>query len=128
MFISNFLEQIQSKNVLGGNLEECSCATMTGWYRDGSCKTDNSDFGKHTVCCLISDSFLRYSKAQGNDLSTSMPQYGFTGLKAGDYWCVCAARWKQAYEDGMAPMVSLQATEISTLELIGLDILEKYSC
>ncbi len=122
------MEQIKSKNVLGKTLEECSCATMTGWYRDGSCKTDNSDIGRHTVCCLISDGFLRYSKAQGNDLSTPVPQYGFTGLKEGDYWCICAARWKQAYEDGMAPMVKLQSTEISTLDLIDLEVLKKYSC
>jgi hypothetical protein len=96
---------------------------MTGWYRDGSCRTDPTDRGRHTVCCVVNASFLRYSKAQGNDLSTPLPAYGFVGLQPGDHWCVCAARWLEAYEDGMAPPVRLAATEISTLELIPLELL-----
>ena len=103
-----------SRNVLGEPLELCGCQPMTGWYRDGSCRTDPADRGRHTVCCVVNASFLRYSKAQGNDLSTPMPAYGFPGLQPGDHWCVCAARWLEAYEDGMAPPVRLAATEIST--------------
>ena len=117
------MDQTKPMNVLGKTLEICSCSTMTGWYRDGSCKTDMSDYGRHTVCCIVTEAFLRYSKAQGNDLSTPMPQYGFNGLKEGDFWCLCAARWKQAYEDGMAPLVCLEATEMSTLNIIGIEIL-----
>ncbi len=117
---------MESQNVLGSELQSCSCDPMTGWYRDGSCKTDPSDMGMHTICAVMTESFLTYSKAQGNDLSTPMPQYGFPGLQAGDHWCLCAPRWKQAYEDGMAPMVNLQATEISTLEVVGLDILRQF--
>ena len=115
------------KNVLGEKLEPCSTDPVTGWFRDGACKTDSSDYGQHTICCVMNESFLRYSKAQGNDLSTPMPQYGFQGLKAGDHWCLCAQRWKQAYDDGMAPLVILDATEISTLDLIDVDILKKNS-
>ncbi len=117
----------QPLSVLGEPLEICSCEPMTGWYRDGFCKTDNSDIGQHTVCCVMSKSFLTYSKGQGNDLSTAMPEYGFAGLQEGDHWCVCAQRWKQAYEDGMAPLVRLEATEISTLKVIGLEPLMQHA-
>ena len=92
---------MSQKNVLGTELKSCSCSPMTGWYRDGSCRTDISDQGMHTVCAVITEQFLSYSKAQGNDLST--PQIGFPGLKKGDHWCLCAPRWKEAFEDGMAP-------------------------
>ncbi len=114
-------------NVLGEPLHVCSCEPMTGWYRDGYCKTDDSDLGLHTVCCVINESFLSYSKAQGNDLSTPIPEYGFPGVKAGDHWCLCAPRWKQAYEDGMAPLVRLQATEIGTLSIIGIELLMQHA-
>nr|WP_320667378.1 DUF2237 domain-containing protein [Prochlorococcus sp. MIT 1307] len=114
-------------NVLGEPLQLCSCKPMTGWYRDGFCKTDSYDIGQHTVCCVITESFLTYSKAQGNDLSTPSPEYGFPGLKAGDHWCLCAPRWKQAYEDGMAPLVRLKSTEISALAVIGIEVLLKYA-
>ncbi len=114
-------------NVLGEPLHKCSCDPITGWFRDGSCKTDSSDYGQHTVCSIVTNSFLTYSKAQGNDLSTPMPQYGFEGLKEGDHWCLCALRWKQAYEDGMAPLIDLGATEISTLDVIDIDVLKKFS-
>ena len=110
-------------NVLGEPLEVSSCDPNTGWYRDGFCKTDQSDFGQHTVCCVMTQSFLTYSKAQGNDLTTALPEFNFNGLKPGDHWCLCAARWKQAYEDGMAPPVLLSSTEISALEIIGLELL-----
>ena len=117
----------KSTNVLGEPLQICSCSPVTGWFRDGSCKTDPSDLGRHTVCCVVTDAFLRYSKAQGNDLSTPMPQYGFMGLKEGDHWCLCALRWHQAYEDGVAPLVRLEATEITTLEIIDFEVLKKFS-
>ena len=115
------------RNVLGEPLEICSCDPNTCWYRDGKCRTDGNDLGKHTVCCVISEQFLTYSKAQGNDLSTPMPQYGFSGLKPGDHWCVCASRWKQAYDDGMAPNIRLEATNIEVLAAIDLQILKQYS-
>ena len=85
------------------------------------------DSGQLTICALMTESFLRYSKAQGNDLSTPHPEFGFDGLKEGDYWCLCASRWKQAYEDGMAPLVRLKATEISALQPIGLELLMQNS-
>ena len=116
--------EMSYKNVLGTELQSCSCNPMTGWYRDGSCKTDATDMGIHTVCAVMTTQFLSYSKAQGNDLST--PQRGFPGLKEGDHWCLCAPRWKQAYEDGMAPSVNLEATEESTLNLIELEILKQF--
>jgi len=112
-------------NVLGTALEICSCEPMTGWFRDGSCRIDAADHGRHSICCVISEAFLRYSKAQGNDLSTPEPAYGFPGLKPGDHWCVCAPRWLEAYQDGMAPPVRLESTETSTLEIIPLEVLQQ---
>jgi uncharacterized protein (DUF2237 family) len=114
-------------NVLSEPLELCGCEPMTGWYRDGSCRTDRADLGRHTVCCVVNDAFLTYSKAQGNDLSTPMPAFDFPGLKPGDHWCVCAPRWLEAYEDGMAPPVRLKATEITTLEVIPLEVLRQHA-
>ncbi len=125
--MQEFESQPKSRNVFGAQLQSCSCEPLTGWYRDGSCKTAPNDYGQHTVCCVVTDAFLRYSKAQGNDLSTPMPEYGFEGLKEGDHWCLCARRWKQAYEDGLAPLVRLEATEISTLEIIDFQVLKEYS-
>ena len=117
---------MELKNVLGTGLQSCNCNPMTGWYRDGLCRTDDYDFGMHTVCAVMTESFLSYSKAQGNDLSSPMPQHNFLGLKSGDHWCLCAPRWKEAYDDGMAPLVNLEATEISTLQILELDILIKF--
>ncbi len=114
-------------NVLGEALERCSCEPMTGWFRDGLCRTDPTDLGQHSVCCVMSERFLTYSKAQGNDLSTPAPGFGFPGLKAGDHWCVCAPRWKQAYDDGMAPPVRLEATEHTALQVIPLEILQAHA-
>ncbi len=91
---------------------------MTGWFRDGSCRTNPADVGLHTVCCVVDEVFLAYTKAQGNDLSAPAPDHGFPGLKPGDHWCVCASRWLEAYEDGMAPPVHLAACEQSTLLLV----------
>jgi uncharacterized protein len=115
----------QPRNVLGQPLELCSCEPLTGWTRDGSCRTGPGDGGLHTVCCVITEAFLSYSKAQGNDLSTPMPAHRFPGLQPGDHWCLCAARWLQAYEDGMAPPVLLKSCEVSSLQLICLDLLKE---
>jgi hypothetical protein len=114
-------------NVFGQPLSTCGCEPMTGWTRDGSCRTDPSDRGRHTVCCVVSEQFLSYSRAQGNDLSTPMPAYGFPGLQPGNHWCVCAARWLQAHDDGMAPPVRLEACEQSSLEVIPLELLQSYA-
>jgi uncharacterized protein (DUF2237 family) len=114
-------------NVLGEPLELCSCEPLTGWFRDGSCRSNPADLGRHSVCCEVTEAFLSYSRAQGNDLSTPAPAYGFPGLKPGDHWCVCAPRWLEAYEDGMAPPVRLAATEQSALEVIPLDLLQRHA-
>ncbi len=118
---------VEQLNVLGQPLELCSCKPLTGWFRDGFCRSDVLDLGQHTVCCVVTDPFLTYSKAQGNDLTTPALDFGFPGLREGDQWCLCAPRWKQSYDDGMAPMVRLEATEIGALTVIGIDILMKYA-
>lgn len=115
------------RNVLGEPLLICGCEPMTGWFRDGFCRTDPSDHGRHSVCCVMNEAFLSYSRAQGNDLSTPMPAFRFPGLKPGDHWCVCASRWLQAYEDGMAPPVLLEACEASSLEVIPLEVLRQHA-
>ncbi|MCP9774541.1 DUF2237 family protein [Cyanobium sp. WAJ14-Wanaka] len=119
--------QVEPQNVLGTALVTCSCNPMTGWFRDGLCKTDPTDHGQHSVCCVVTEAFLTYSKAQGNDLSTPRPDFGFPGLRPGDNWCVCAPRWLEAFEDGMAPPVRLEATEASALALISLDCLKSHA-
>jgi len=107
-----------AKNVLGGPLETCSVDPMTGFFRDGCCHTGAGDLGSHVVCAQMTEPFLSYTKAQGNDLSTPMPVYHFPGLQPGDRWCLCAARWKEAYEDGVAPPVVLEATHEQALQVI----------
>ncbi|ANM30705.1 hypothetical protein ABI59_15665 [Acidobacteria bacterium Mor1] len=114
-------------NVLGGPLESCCRNPMTGFYRDGSCNTGTDDAGMHTVCCRITDEFLTFSKQAGNDLSTPRPEFGFPGLKDGDRWCVCAARWKEAMEAGAAPRVLLESTHVNTLDIVPLEDLQKYA-
>ncbi|MBM5799930.1 MAG: DUF2237 domain-containing protein [Cyanobacteria bacterium K_DeepCast_35m_m2_023] len=114
-------------NVLGEPLAQCGCEPMTGWTRDGFCRTDSADQGVHTVCCVVTEQFLSYSKAQGNDLSTPMPAFRFPGLQPGDHWCVCAPRWLEAYEDGVAPPVRLEACEASTLAIIPLEVLQQHA-
>lgn len=111
-------ELTKAKNVLGGDLEPCCTDPMTGFYRDGSCHTGPGDVGMHVVCARMTDEFLTFSKAQGNDLSTPVPQYRFPGLKAGDCWCVCATRWQDAVEADVAPPVKLASTHISALEFV----------
>ena len=115
------------KNVLGTVLQPCCFEPMTGWFRDGFCNTNASDTGIHTVCTIVDERFLTYSKSMGNDLTTPMPDYQFPGLKAGDKWCLCAARWKQAYDDGMAPPVVLEATQERTLDVVPLKVLQAYA-
>ncbi len=115
------------KNVLGGELKSCCADPMTGFYRDGYCRTGADDHGRHTVCIVATDEFLAYSKSAGNDLSTPMPQYAFPGLKEGDKWCLVAMRWQQALDDGMAPSVVLESTHESALQLMSLEDLKKYA-
>ena len=117
----------QQYNVLGGVLIPCSTSPMTGFYRDGCCATGPEDRGVHTVCALMSDEFLTFSKSQGNDLSTPRPEYGFDGLKSGDYWCLCAMRWEQARQAGKAPKIKLAATNRVTLALVPLEVLRAYA-
>jgi uncharacterized protein (DUF2237 family) len=115
------------KNVLGGELKLCCNDPMTGFYRDGYCRTGPTDTGRHTVCIITTEEFLNYSKSVGNDLSTPRPEYAFPGLKAGDKWCLVAVRWQQALQDGMAPQVILEATHESSLEFISLDDLKRFA-
>ena len=114
-------------NVLGTDLEECGLDPVTGFLRDGSCSTGPQDPGSHTVCAIVDEAFLEYSRSAGNDLITPMPEYGFPGLKPGDRWCLCALRWKQAYDAGCAPPVYLRATHERALELIELDVLKQFA-
>ncbi len=100
---------------------------MTGFYRNGCCETGGDDHGVHTVCAVMTAEFLDFSKRMGNDLSTPMPHYNFPGLKPGDKWCLCAARWQEAFEAGMAPNVNLQSTHVRTLEFVELADLEKFA-
>lgn len=116
-----------AKNVLGKPLGVCCTSPMTGFYRTGRCDTGPGDVGLHTVCARMTAEFLRFSKAHGNDLSTPVPEYDFPGLKPGDCWCLCAARWKEALEAGAAPPVVLAATHISTLEFVSLEELLEHA-
>ncbi len=116
-----------SINVLGGPLAECSRDPLTGFFRNGCCDTGPMDSGVHTVCALMTAEFLALSKYLGNDLSTPRPEYNFAGLKPGDQWCLCAARFLQAHEEGAAPKVRLAATHIRTLDIVPLDLLRAYA-
>ena len=117
----------EPKNVLGDKLQLCSGRPLTGFYRDGCCNTGKEDVGLHTVCVKVTADFLAFSKAQGNDLSTPRPEFGFAGLQPGDCWCLCALRWKEAYEAGAAPAVKLASTHAATLEHVPLEVLKKYA-
>ena len=105
----------RSRNVFGGALEICSTSPMTGFFRNGCCDTSAEDLGSHTVCVVVTEGFLEFSKSKGNDLSTPVPAFGFAGLKEGDRWCLCAARWQEAFEAGQAPRVVLRATHEAAL-------------
>lgn len=114
-------------NVFGEALLPCSYAPVTGFYRDGCCKTGFGDVGEHTICAVMTEDFLDFTKSRGNDLSTPRPEHGFSGLKPGDRWCLCATRWMEAYEEGRAPLVILEATEEAALNYIELSELTKYA-
>jgi uncharacterized protein (DUF2237 family) len=116
----------ESINVLGGELETCSTSPKTGFFRDGCCNTGPDDLGLHTVCAEVTAEFLDFSKRMGNDLSTPRPEFGFPGLKPGDRWCVCAGRWKEAYEAQVAPPVVLEATHVNTLDVVSLNALKRH--
>lgn len=116
-----------SLNVFGGPLEPCSTKPMTGFFRDGCCNTGPMDQGLHTVCVEVTAEFLAYSKYLGNDLSTPRPEYGFAGLKPGDSWCLCASRFLQAHEEGVAPKPRLASTHKRTLDVVPLRILQLYA-
>lgn len=119
--------QSEAKNVFGEPLQPCCTDPMTGYYRTGYCETGPGDFGLHVVCAKVTDEFLEYTRKQGNDLSTPVPIYGFPGLKSGDRWCLCASRWKEALEAGVAPPVVLSATHFNTLAVIPLELLKEYA-
>ena len=114
-------------NVLGEPLTPCSEEPLTGFFRDGCCNTAPEDLGRHVVCCRVTADFLAFSKSRGNDLSTPHPEFGFPGLQPGDQWCLCAARWQEALEAGMAPRVVLQATHAAALKVVKLADLKKHA-
>ena len=114
-----------AKNVLGNDLQTCSLNPRTGFYRDGCCETGPQDHGVHVVCAQMTEQFLNYTRAQGNDLSTPRPEFQFPGLKPGDQWCLCASRWKEAYDDGVAPQVVLEATHENALKHVSLKELKE---
>ena len=121
-------------NVLGGLIEQCSSREknserdiITGFFRDNCCNTGPDDLGLHTVCCIMTKEFLNFSKLSGNDLSTPVPEYNFYGLNEGDYWCLCASRWHEAFKAGKAPKVNLKSTNIATLSIVNLEDLKIYA-
>ena len=116
-----------ARNVLGTELRPCSLEPLTGFYRNGCCETGSEDVGQHTVCAVMTTEFLRFSMAAGNDLSTPRPEYGFDGLRAGDRWCLCAPRWKEALDAGAAPQVVLEATHEEVLAITTLDVLREHA-
>ena len=120
-------ETTTHKNVLGGALEDCSHAPRTGFFRDGCCRTDDHDHGRHVVCARVTEEFLAFSRSVGNDLSTPRPEYQFAGLKPGDCWCLCAMRWREALEAGMAPPVRLTATHEAALRYVTLEDLTRHA-
>lgn len=115
------------RNVLDGTLEPCGMDPLTGFFRDGCCRTAGEDVGVHTVCAVMTESFLAFSVSRGNDLVTPHPEWGFPGLQPGDRWCLCAARWKEALDAGAAPPVVLAATHVSTLEFVSIEELRAHA-
>ena len=116
-----------ARNVLGGELASCSTDPVTGFYRNGCCETGPHDVGMHTVCAVMTAEFLAFSAAMGNDLSTPRPEFAFPGLKPGDRWCLCAPRWKEALDAGMAPQLVLEACHEETLAIVPLGVLKDYA-
>jgi len=117
----------RSKNVLGTELKACCLDPVTGFYRDGMCSSSPQDPGEHTLCAIVTDDFLEYTAELGNDLITPAPAFGYPGLKAGDRWCICVSRWVEAMRVGCAPQVDLEATHVSVLNHVDLDILKRYA-
>ncbi|WP_194724016.1 DUF2237 family protein [Noviherbaspirillum malthae] len=115
-----------ARNIFGEPLVPCSFDPLTGFFRDGCCKTNAEDTGTHVVCAIMTDEFLSFSASRGNDLSTPVPEWGFPGLKSGDQWCLCALRWMEALEAGRAPPIVLESTNLVALELIDEDVLKQY--
>ena len=118
---------VQALNVLGSALVPCSYDPLTGFYRDGCCKTDAHDAGSHVICAKVTQEFLDFSVSAGNDLSTPRPQYRFAGLRAGDRWCLCARRWQEAFQAGVAPPVVLESTHERALDFVTLAHLQAYA-
>eukprot|EP00775_Hariotina_reticulata_P004247 gene4247-4497_t len=118
---------VQALNVLGTPLKSCCNDPLTGYYRDGFCRTGGGDYGVHVVCAQVTDNFLQYTASRGNDLSTPAPGYNFPGLKPGDRWCLCASRWKEAADAGKAPPVVLSACHIRALDYVDLELLKKHA-
>ncbi|MEM6812617.1 MAG: DUF2237 domain-containing protein [Pseudomonadota bacterium] len=118
---------VEDKNVLGSQLELCCSDPITGFYRNGFCQTGSQDVGTHVACAKVTDEFLEFSKSRGNDLSTPRPEFSFPGLKAGDKWCLCASRWTEALEAGVAPLLNLKATHEKMLEYAEIEVLKKYA-
>ncbi len=114
-------------NILGSDLAECSADPLTGFLRDGCCTPHPGDLGNHSVCAMVTEEFLSFSKAQGNDLSTPRPEFGFPGLKPGDRWCLCAGRWYEAQRAGVAPPIVAEATSLSAVEAVPKDVLIQYA-
>ena len=117
----------ESLNVFGEPLDSCSTNPLTGFFRDGCCNTSDQDRGSHTVCVEVTAEFLEFSRSRGNDLSTPRPEFGFSGLQPGDRWCLCAARWLEAYQHHMAPRVYLTRTHQKALEIAPLELLREYA-
>ena len=109
------------KNILGTDLKCCGTKPMTGYFRDGFCRTTETDHGRHVIACIVDEKFLHYTRQMGNDLSSPNPMYSFPGLKPGDKWCVCALRWKEAFDAGCAPEVILEATHEKSLDYVNLN-------
>jgi|TARA_B100000586_G_scaffold223344_1_gene170589 uncharacterized protein (DUF2237 family) len=114
-------------NVLGETLEICGTSPLTGYFRDGLCNSDKDDIGSHTVCAQVTKDFLEFSKSTGNDLSSPNIDLGFDGLKDGDTWCLCASKWLEAFQQGVAPRIKLKSTNIKALEVIDLDTLKEHA-
>jgi len=126
MHTSSEADEPKAKNVLGDPLQTCSLDPLTGFYRDGCCHTGREDRGTHVVCATMTQAFLDFTRSRGNDLSRPNPRYRFPGLKPGDRWCLCALRWREALEAGLAPPVHLEATHEKALEYIALEVLQDH--
>ena len=120
------MPQLPDRNIFGEPLVPCSFDPVTGFLRDGCCRTESSDVGAHIVCAVMTEAFLEFSFQQGNDLSTPRPQWQFPGLVAGDQWCLCLSRWIEAHAAGCAPLVVLESTHMNVLDYVSLDVLKQY--